>query len=127
VTPDPPSTALGNIPPEVQAAVDPHCPGCQALLGFFEAQLAGLAERTEQLDARVNRTSANSSRPPSADPPAASQPPRPRAAAPRKPGGQPGHRGVSRHLKPLEAVAAVVETVPTRCTHCQTSLPAGGE
>jgi transposase len=124
VTPEPPTPLLGSIPPEVQAALDPNCPGCQALLGFFGDQITALTQRVEQLEARLHQTSANSSRPPSSDPPTASPPTGQRGAAGRKPGGQPGHRGVSRPFKPLEAVAEVVETVPTHCAHCQRALPA---
>jgi transposase len=124
VKPDPPVPPLGNIPPEVLAAVDPNCPGCQALLGFFGAQLAALTERMEQLEARVNQNSANSSRPPSSEPPA--PPPTGQRGSPgRRLGGQPGHRGVHRALKPLEAVAEVVEEIPPHCAHCQAPLPAG--
>jgi transposase len=91
---------------------------------LFRTQLAALAQRVEQLEAQAKQTSANSSRPPSSDPPAA-PPPSPPLAGRRPRGGQPGHRGVSRSLKPLEAVAEVVETVPTHCAHCRNPLPLG--
>jgi transposase len=124
VTPAPQTLSLGNIPPALREAVDPNCPGCQALLGFFSTQLAALTQRVEQLEAQANQNSANSSRPPSSDPPSA-PPRRSPPVAGRKAGGQPGHRGVTRKFKPLEAVAEVVETFPSHCAHCQTSLPTG--
>jgi transposase len=125
VTPDVQPLPLDPIPPAVREAVDPDCQGCQALLAFFGAQLAALTQRIEQLEARANQNSTNSSCPPSADPPSA--PPRAASPAPgvRQRGGQPGHRGVTRPLKPLEAVAEVVEAYPAHCAHCQTPLPAG--
>jgi transposase len=106
---------------------NPVCPGCRALLALLKAQaaqLAALAARIEQLEARLNQNSANSSRPPSADAPAVSKPPRERPTGRRR-GGQPGHRGAKRDLKPLELVAEVVEEVPLHCVHCQTPLPTG--
>jgi transposase len=97
------------------------CPGCRALA----AQVAVLTARIEQLEARLNRNSANSSRPPSTDGPAAPKPPPRTSPSGRRRGGQPGHRGAQRPLKPLEAVAEVVEEVPTHCAHCETLLPTG--
>jgi transposase len=101
------------------------CPGCQLLA----AQVRELLTRVEQLEARLNQNSVNSSRPPSSDEPRPEgtrpKPPREKPAGRRR-GGQPGHRGAHRDLKPLEAVAEVVEEVPTHCAHCRTPLPAGG-
>jgi len=97
------------------------CPGCRALA----AQVAVLTARIEQLEARLNQNSQNSSRPPSADGPAAPKPPPKERPSGRHRGGQPGHRGAKRDLKPLEMVAEVVEEVPTHCAHCQTPLPTG--
>src|SRR5919109_3397998 len=58
-----------------------------------------LLRRLAQVEARLNQTSRNSSKPPSSDPPSA----RPRAITEptgRKAGGQPGHEGHGRKLKP---------------------------
>lgn len=58
-----------------------------------------LRRRVEQLEARLNQTSRNSSKPPSSDPPSA----KPRAAkvpSGRTSGGQPGQEGHGRKLKP---------------------------
>src|SRR5437899_6318518 len=62
-----------------------------------------LEARVAELERRLNRSSRNSSLPPSQDPPSA--PPRPgeRASGHRR-GGQPGHEGRSRRLLPLERV-----------------------
>jgi transposase len=40
----------------------------------------------------------------------------------RKPGGQPGHPGLSRPLVPAERVTAIIDLVPDACRHCQRRL-----
>ncbi len=62
-----------------------------------------LEARVAELEQRLDRSSRNSSLPPSQDPP--SPPARPKKpASGRKPGGQPGHEGKNRRLLPLERV-----------------------
>ncbi len=76
-----------------------------------------LEARVAELEQRLNRSSRNSSLPPSQDPPSA--PPRPRQpGSGRKRGGQPGHEGRNRPLLPLERVDQVVEHWPQRCPAC---------
>jgi transposase len=118
-----PPTVAAPAPSPVDPirAARPDCPGCQVLA----AQVRELLARVEQLEARLNQNSANSSRPPSSDGPAAAKPKPREKPAGRRRGGQPGHRGAKRDLKPLECVAEVVEAVPTHCAHCQRPLPAG--
>jgi transposase len=70
-----------------------------------------LLQRVAQLEARLNQTSRNSAKPPSSDPPQA----KPRAAkAPtgRKAGGQPGHEGQGRKLKPESEVNQIIDVRP---------------
>jgi len=76
-----------------------------------------LEARVAELERRLNRSSRNSSLPPSQDPPSAP----PRAGKPgsgRRRGGQPGHEGRHRRLLPLEQVDEVVEHWPERCHAC---------
>lgn len=76
-----------------------------------------LLRRVEQLEARLNQTSRNSSKPPSSDPPSA----RPRPAKEptgRKSGGQPGHEGHGRKLKPESEVDQIIDVRPERCERC---------
>lgn len=88
---------------------------------LLQRQVAELIEanrrlecRVAELEQRLNRTSRNSSLPPSADPPSA--PPRLRqAASGRKAGAQPGHPGRGRRLAPIEAIDELVEHWPQRC------------
>jgi transposase len=74
-----------------------------------------------QVEARLNQTSRNSSKPPSSDPPEAK--PRPaKAPTGRKSGGQPGHEGHSRKLKPESEVDQIIDVRPEKCGQCGTLL-----
>ena len=76
-----------------------------------------LESRVAELEQRLNRSSRNSSLPPSQDP--LSAPARPRTpGSGRQPGGQPGHEGKNRPLLPLERVDEVIEYWPERCQAC---------
>jgi hypothetical protein len=76
-----------------------------------------LEARVAELERRLNRSSRNSSLPPSQDPP--SVPPRPPGeASGRKRGGQHGHEGQYRRLLPPEQVDEIVEHWPDRCRSC---------
>ena len=76
-----------------------------------------LEARVSELERRLNRSSRNSSLPPSQDPPSA--PPRPRGkGSGRKRGGQHGHEGRYRRLLAPERVDEIVEHWPDRCRSC---------
>src|SRR5215207_1750099 len=80
-----------------------------------------LLRRLAQVEARLNQTSRNSSKPPSSDPPSA----RPRAAKEptgRKSGGQPGHEGHGRKLKPESEVDQIIDVRSEHCGQCGTLL-----
>jgi transposase len=94
---------IARQPPEAQAII--------------RALLARLAE----LEARLQRSPHNSSRPPSTEHPHAKRP-RTRAPAQRPPGGQPGHAKQHRPLLPTEQCQAVVVLKPTGCRRCGRSL-----
>lgn len=100
-------------------AARPDCPGCQALTAVVQDLLA----RVEQLEARLNQNSRNSSLPPSGDPPSTPKQETTPNTSGRKPGGQPGHPGRTRQLKPVEACAASFDYVPSHCDHCRSALP----
>jgi transposase len=88
-----------------------------AVRGLVQALLARLVE----VEARLKQTSQNSSKPPSSDPPSA----KPRSAkepSGRKSGGQPGHEGHGRTLKPETEVDHFVEVRPESCGQCGTLL-----
>ena len=84
-------------------------------------RLVGANERLEarvaELERRLNRSSRNSSLPPSQDPPSA--PPRPGGkGSGRKRGGQHGHEGKYRRLLPSERVDELIEHWPEQCRSC---------
>ena len=80
-----------------------------------------LLQRVEQLEARLNQTSRNSSKPPSSDPPSAK--PRPAKDPSGRPsGGQPGHEGHGRKLKPESEVDQIIDVRPESCGQCGTLL-----
>lgn len=80
-----------------------------------------LLRRLMEVEARFNQTSRNSSNPPSSDPPSAK--PRPvKEPSGRKSGGQPGHAGHGRKLKPESEVDHRIEVRPESCEQCGTLL-----
>jgi transposase len=105
---------------EAEAILDGDRDTAVALLmrvGELIEQNRRLEARVAELERRLNRSSRNSSLPPSQDPPSA--PPRPRRpGSGRARGGQPGHEGKSRPPLPLERLDEVVEHWPQRCRAC---------
>lgn len=80
-----------------------------------------LLKRLVEVEARLNQTSRNSSKPPSSDPPSAK--PRPaKEPTGRKSGGQPDHEGHGRTLKPESEVDQIIEVRPESCEQCGTLL-----
>ncbi len=103
-----------QTPSAVQAFVLSLVVRVQAL----EAEVAALHEQ-------LNRNSRNSSRPPSSDGPAVPPKPRRRAKGKRKRGAQPGHKGTTRKLVPIERVKGSHDVKPDACRRCGHAL--GGE
>ena len=99
------------------------------LAARYERQIARLEARIERLEEQARQDSRNSSKPPSSDPPKTRQERRAEARAKakelrraepgqRKAGGQPGHRGSGRKLKPEDQVDEIVEHYPAACRGC---------
>ena len=84
---------------------------------ILKEQVGTLQAEVERLRERVNQTSRNSSKPPSSDPPAGGKYPA-RKPSGRKRGGQEGHPGKGRKLKPVNEVDRVVVSKPTVCGRC---------
>ena len=80
-----------------------------------------LLQRLVEVEVRLNHTSRNSSKPPSSAPPRAK--PRPaKEPTGRKSGGQPGHEGHGRKVKPESEVDHRIEVRPESCEQCGTLL-----
>ncbi len=87
-------------------------------------RLVALEARLAVLEERLAQTSRTSSRPPSSDPPSA-PPRRTRTPSGRPAGGQVGHEGHGRTLRPVEQVDHVTEVKPSACAQC--GAPLAGE
>jgi len=88
-----------------------------------------MPERIQELEARLAKDSHNSSRPPALDSPLTKPPPRPwRQPSGRKPGGQPGRRGVPRSLVDVPDQRVIIPLTGT-CTGGRNAarFPAGIE
>ena len=107
-----------QIPPGISADAWAATPlAVKGLVLSLLESVAALQKRVAELEERVQQNSRNSSKPPSSDPP--HTPPRPKqASSGRKAGGQPGHAGHGRSLKPVAQVKRVVVVKPTACAGC---------
>jgi transposase len=114
---------------EAQAIYDSGREACVE----FMLELAGRVERHEdrlrRLEEQARRDSRTSSRPPSQDPPKTRAQRRAEARAKakelmrregerRKAGGQPGHPGAGRELRPEDQVDEIVDHYPEACGGC---------
>jgi transposase len=86
-----------------------------------EKKLTEVIAVQEQLLEKVNRTSKNSSSPPSLDPPGFGKKPEKQKSG-KKRGGQPGHKGHSRNLYPIEKCSEVIDHHPQECANCEENL-----
>ena len=89
-------------------------PEAQAIIRFLLA-------RIEALEARLNKSSRNSSLPPSTEHPHA-KPPRQKSKTKRPRGGQPGHARHERPLLPTDQCDELVPLKPTTCRRCRKKL-----
>jgi transposase len=102
----------GQTPPAVQ----------QFVLTLLITLQSVQAENVD-LQERFNRHSGNSSRPPSSDGPEVERKPRSQTNNEgRNRGGQPGHKGTTRTLIPVEEVKEVKNHKPEACCHCGHAL-----
>jgi transposase len=99
---------------EVLLAMDRRIQQLEAHVVRQDERIAKQDERIAQLERRLNRSSRNSSQPPSADGPSALARSKDPSGRPR--GGQLGHEGKGRPLLPAWAVDEVVEHWPEHCS-----------
>jgi transposase len=107
------------------------CSGCAAqpvltaalcqVLARLQAEVARLQAQVKTLQAQLSQTSANSHKPPSSDPPTRARV-RVRELSTRRRGGQPGHRGTTRSLRPVAEIDELHVCQPTHCANCGSLL-----
>ena len=111
---------------EAEAIYDAGRDVCVEFMLELAARVGQLEDRLRRLEERSQQSSRNSSLPPSQDPPKTRQQRRAEARArakelmggERQAGGQPGHRGSGRELKPEDQVDEIVDHYPDACHGC---------
>jgi len=112
-----------DTPPLLPSEIwDRTPPEAQALLLHLATRVATLEATVQELREQLRQDSRVSSRPPSSDPPTRQRERRRRQPSGRRPGGQPGHRGQTRTLVPVEEVDKIIVLKPAFCGRCQQSL-----
>jgi transposase len=87
----------------------------------LERQVIELGQQVQDLKARLDQNSTNSSKPPSTDPIGVKRKP-PTPPSKRRRGGQKGHPRHMRALVPPDRVASVTDCKPAECRRCGHSL-----
>src|SRR4051812_45924726 len=87
------------------------------VIADLEQRITELAQQVQDLKARLDQNSTNSSRPPSTDPIGVMRKP-PEPPSKKRRGGQKGHPRRMRALVPPERVASVTDCKPTECRRC---------
>jgi transposase len=114
---------------EAEAIYDAGREACVEFILGLAGEVAQHADRLKRLEVQARQDSRTSSRPPSTDPPKTRQQRRAEARAKakelarkegerRKAGGQPGHRGAGRELKPEDQIDQIVDHYPEQCGGC---------
>lgn len=120
----PQANIIEQIPPEDWAQTPASVKKLVELMAqrieLLEQQAVELLFCQQQLLEKVNKTSKNSSSPPSSDPPGFGQKTRKKSG--KKRGGQSGHEGKSRNLYPIEKCHEVIDHHPIICPCCGESL-----
>ena len=115
---------------EAEAIYDSGREACVQFMLDLAARVREMDERLSRVEATARQDSRTSSKPPSADPPKTRAQRRAQARARakelmrtegerRKPGGQPGHRGAGRELKPSDQMDEIVDHYPEVCGGCE--------
>jgi transposase len=113
-----------KTPPTVQAVVIALWQENQMLkqqVAILQNQVTKLQAEVEKLGERVNKNSHNSSKPPSSDALSRRTYPKQEPSGQKK-GGQKGHHGRGRKLKPPEQVNRIIISKPRVCKQCGAAL-----
>jgi transposase len=113
---------------EAEAIYDAGREVCVEFILDLAARVEQLEERLGRLEAQLRQDSRTSSKPPSTDPPKTRAQRRAEARAKakellregeqRQAGGQPGHRGAGRELRPSDQIDEIVDHYPQACGGC---------
>ena len=114
---------------EAEAIYDSGREACVEFIVDLANRFAQHEDRLKRLEEQARQDSRTSSRPPSMDPPESRAQRRAEARAKakelmrrereqRQAGGQPGHRGAGRELRPEDQVDEIVDHYPERCGDC---------
>ena len=114
---------------EAEAVYDAGRESCVQFILDLAGRVRGMDERLSRLESEARQDSRTSSQPPSQDPPKSRQQRRAEAREKakelarregerRKAGGQPGHRGAGRELKPSDQMDEIVDHYPNACGGC---------
>jgi transposase len=114
---------------EAEAIYDAGRDVCVQFILDLACRVQQLEERLSRLEAAAREDSRTSSRPPSSDPPKTRAQRRAEARAKakelsrregeqRQAGGQPGHRGAGRELRPEDLIDEIVDHFPDACGGC---------
>jgi transposase len=114
---------------EAEAIYDSGREACVEFILDLAGRFAQHEDRLKRLEEQARQDSRTSSKPPSQDPPKTRAERRAEARAKakelmrregerRKAGGQPGHRGAGRDLKPEDQVDGIVDHYPDACGGC---------
>lgn len=87
----------------------------------LQTQMTTMQGEIAKLHERINKNSQNSSKPPSSDPPQKRKYSKAEVSG-EKTGGQNGHPGHGRKLKPSDQISRVIKSVPRVCQHCGAAL-----
>src|SRR4051795_7770234 len=115
---------------EAEAIYDSGREACVQFMLDLGARVSEMDERLSRVEAAARQDSRTTSKPPSADPPKSRAQRRAEARAKakelmreggerRKQGGQSGHRGAGRELKPSEQMDEIVDHYPQACGACE--------
>jgi transposase len=114
---------------EAEAIYDAGREVCVEFILDLAARVQHLEERLTRLEAQARQDSRTSGKPPSSDPPKTRAQRRAEARAKakellrgereqRQAGGQPGHRGAGRELRPEDQIDEIVDHYPQSCGGC---------
>jgi transposase len=112
-------TRMSEIPPEL---LDEMTPAVRAFVEALLTRQAELEERIAELEAKLARSSRNSSKPPSSEHPHAKPLPEKKTKSKRKPGGQRGHERFERTLIPAVECEQIIPCKPHTCRGCGKTL-----